>query len=298
MPGRRIVLAALLAGCALCPPPSDALDAASLLIAGCPGTNPAATGLDVEPLLPTGWRRKMSPSTCADLTVLALRYARRPSSAVPAASDLRTLALTLQTPPTPPHSFWKHIGTWLRRRLEPLDWLLKWLHSLPAWSVGPSSRTALLVAMSALLLLGVAAFGFVGLRAAGLIGALRRPSSRGHRRVAQARKAVGAGPLDRDAEAMQTPERPVLALRMLMNALRRSQRIERDGGLTCREVVARALFDTLGQREEFATVALLAERELYGPDGSPIQMPDELRASVQALYDQLLAAPVAAGSAS
>lgn len=298
MPARRIVLAAVLAGCALCPPRGGAASAGiervEAIRAACPAIDQAVASLDVGPLLPAGWRKKASPAACADLDVLVQRYAGRPSSAVPAASDLRTLALDLQKPQSSADSFWKRIEAWLGRRLAPAEGLLKWFRSLPDWNVGPSSRAALLVGTSALILLGVAAFIVFELRAAGLIGAGRRPSSGVRRRIARARKATGTAQRGGDVAPMHAPDRPVLALRMLMEALRRSRRIERDGGLTCRELVARALFDTVGQREGFATVALLAERELYGPDGSPIDMPDELRVSMQALYDQLLAAPVAA----
>jgi hypothetical protein len=84
-----------------------------------------------------------------------------------------------------------------------------------------------------------------------------------------------------------------VALRMLIDALRHSRRIERDGTLTCREVLARAVFDTQAQRDGFAGIALLAERELFGPRDLPIRVPEELRLTLLALYTQLLAAPAA-----
>ena len=290
MPARRIVLAAVLAGCALCALRGDAHDA---LQAACPGIDQAAAGLDIGALLPASWQKKASPASCADLDALVQRYAGRPSSAAPAVSDLRSLALALQKPQSSADSLWKRIYAWLRRRLAPAEGLLKWFRSLPGLNVGQSSRFALLLATSVLILLGVAAFIVYELRAAGLIGAGRRSSSRVRRRIARTRKAAGAARRERDPEPMHALDRPVLALRMLMDALRRSRRIERDGGLTCRELVARALFDTAGQREGFARVAVLAERELYGPDGSLVDMPDELRAGVQALYRQLLVVPEA-----
>lgn len=291
MPVRRIVLAAVLGGCALCPLRGDALDA---LRAACPGIDHAAARLDIGPLLPAGWQKKASPTSCADLDALVQRYAGRSSSAAPAVSDLRTLALALQKPQSSADPFWKRIFAWLRHRFAPVEGLLKWFRSLPGWNVGASSRFAVLLGTSVLILLGAAAFIVYELRAAGLIGAGRHPSSRVRRRIARTRKAAGAGQRERDPELTYALDRPVLALRMLMDALRRSRRIERDGGLTCRELVARALFDTAGQRDGFAQVALLAERELYGPDGSAVELPDELRVSAQALYGQLLAAPEAA----
>ncbi|HEV2268279.1 MAG TPA: hypothetical protein VGR92_02375 [Steroidobacteraceae bacterium] len=311
MLARRIVLAAVLAGCALCPPRGDAFGADTPVITRCATTASdglrgreavlaACSGIDLDPLLPAGWRKKASPTALADLDLLARHYAGPPPSAVPAAGDLRALARALQSPSSPSStdSIWARVRVWLRRLLAPAkELLLKWFRSLPGGTVGPASRSILLVGAGLLILLGVAAFIFVELRAAGLIGAQRRPSSRARRRIARARNASGREELGGDIDPVHTPDRPVLALRMLVAALRRSRRIERDGGMTCRELVTRALFDTAGQREGFATVALLAERELYGPDGSPIDMPKELRVSAQALYDQLLAAPAAARAA-
>lgn len=314
MPTRRILLAAAIAGCALCPPRGDALDshtrinrpapAASAQFQGveairaaCPGIDRAVASLRVDRLLPADWQKKASSTACADLDVVAQRYAGRPSSTAPVATDLRALALALQQPPSSSGSMWKRINAWMRRRLAPAGWLLKWFHSLPDRDVGPSPRTVLLMSLSALLLLVVAALVLVGLRAAGLIGAARRRPSQLRRRFKRVRKAAGTARLGDDAEPMYAADRPVLALRMLMEALRCSRRIEGDGRLTCRELVVRALFDTAGQREGFAAVALLAERELYGPEGSSIDMPDELRLRVQALYGELLAAPRAARTA-
>lgn len=84
---------------------------------------------------------------------------------------------------------------------------------------------------------------------------------------------------------------------MLIEALRRSRRIERDGSLTCRQVLAQAVFDTQRQRDGFASIALLAERELFGPRDSAISVPDELRPTLQQLYTQLLTAPAARSAA-
>lgn len=301
----------------LCPLRADALDAHTLLArcaatAGanlqglaalrraCPGIDQAVTSLGVGGMLPPDWDKKASPAALADLDALAERYAGRPSSAMPAASDLRALALRLQQPHAPPSSpsLWDRLKAWLRRRLAPAAGLLKWLRSLPGWSAGPGAQGVLLVGAGVLILLAVAAFVISELRAAGLFGPGRRRRSDTRRRAARTRVVTVEAKVGGELDPAQALDHPASALRMLIEALRHSRRIERDGSLTCREVLARAAFDTQGQRDGFARIALLAEQELFGPRGSPSGVPDELRAALQALYRQLLAASAARSAAS
>lgn len=307
MPGTRIVLAAALAGSVLCPPLAGALDAHVVLthcaatadpnLRGlaairkvCPGVGHAVAALGMGAMLPARWEKGASPAALAGLDALATRYAGRPPSKLPAASDLRAIALRLQPPgPHSAPSWWNHLEAWLRDRLAPLQGLLKWFRSLPGGSPGAGTRRVLLVAASALILLSLVAIIIRELRAAGVFGQDRRRRSRARRRVANTGVTATRGGIGDDAQGAL--DRPASALRLLIEALRRSRRIERDGNLTCREILTRAVFDTHGQRQGFASIALLAERELFGPLETPVRIPDELRAGLQALYDQLLAAP-------
>jgi hypothetical protein len=280
---RGIVLAAALGSSMLCPLPAHALDAHTL-ITRCTD----AEGPDLQGLVAI---RKACPGIDA---ALAQRYSGHPLSVLPAASELRAIALRLQQPPPPvSSSLWDRISAWLRRRLSLPASVLKWLRSLPGWSAGPSTQGILLVGTSVLLLLGLAAFIISELRAAGLLGARWLKAARGKRRVAQPRAGTLEGEADEGVDPAHALDRPALALRMLIEALRHSRRIERDGSLTCREVLVYALFDTQGQRDGFARIALLAEQEVFGPRGSSIRVPDELRPALQALRTQLLAAPAA-----
>src|SRR6185437_12529494 len=153
MPGRRIVLAAALAGwmlgpllgSLLWPLRADALDAhivvsrcaaaAGANLKGmaalrntCPGIDQAVASLGIGSLLPADWGKKASAEKLGDLAALTRRYAGQPLSTLPAASDLRTIALRLQQPkgPLSSPSLWDHIKAWLRLRLAPLAGLLKW----------------------------------------------------------------------------------------------------------------------------------------------------------------------------
>lgn len=312
MQGWRIALAAALASAMLCPSRAEALDAqgpvkwltvtvsanprgVDALRLACPGIDPALLSRGMGSVLPADWnKRKTSAAACNDLDALVRRYAGQPPSTLPAASDLRQIALHLQQPdaPSSASSLWDHVKAWLRRRFAPLGALLKWVRLLPDGSAGPAFQTVLLAVAGALILLGVVAVILTELRAAGVFNPGRR------RRHAQTRVVTAKASADADAAPADHLDSPASALRMLIAALRHSRRIDRDGSLTCREVLARAVFDTQAQREEFASIALLAERELFGCHGVPMRVPHELRPALRALYIQLSDAPAARSAAS
>lgn len=289
----RILLAAAFASVLLCPLRAHALAASASIQNACPQVDPAALKLDAGSLLPAGWDKKASAQACIQLSAIAVRYSGRPASPLPAVSDLQAIAQRLQPPTAAPASFslWRHIKDWLQRRLAPFAGLLQWLHSLPRGNGGSGLQALLLLGAGALILTGVAAIIFMELRAAGFFGPDRYRRSKARRMTGPARFVTADASPDHQGDGALL-ERPAAALRMLIEALRRSRRIERDGSLTCREVLAHAVFDTQGQRDGFASIALLAERELFGPRESPVGVPDELRPTLQLLYTQLLTAPV------
>lgn len=283
----------------LCPARANAIEARISIRTGCPGIDQGVS-LGIGELLPADWNKKASVARCGDLDALAVRYSGPPSSSLPAAPDLRAIALRLQRPDLPPDSpsLWNRFTSWLRRRLAPFAGWLKWLHFTPGSVAGTGLRTVLLVCAGVLIVLSLVTLIFTELRAAGLFGPNRRRRSEVRRRPAQRKNPSADGTADGDIDEAHALDRPTSALRMLIDALRRSRRIERDGNLTCREVLARAVFDTQAQRDGFAGIALLAERELFGPRELPMRVPDELRPTLQALYTQLLTAPAARTAAS
>jgi hypothetical protein len=261
--------------------------------AACPGIDQALLNVGVASVLPADWDKKSRTAGCSDLDALAQRYAGRPASTLPAVSDLRVMALRLQQPDVASASsaLWSRVKTWLRSRLAPLDGLVKWLRRLPGGSVGPAFRAALLTGAGALILLAVAAVILMELRAAGVFDPDRR------RNAVRTHVAPAEANTDAEIDTAHALDSPASALRMLIAALKHSRRIERDRNLTCRELLSHALFDTQGQRDEFASIALLAERELFGLRGLPMRLPDELRPVLQALYTQLSATPPARSAA-
>jgi hypothetical protein len=91
-------------------------------------------------------------------------------------------------------------------------------------------------------------------------------------------------------DAVAEHVRPEILLRVLVTALARSHRLERDRILTCRELISAARFDTKVQREIFTNIALLAEQALYGnPLSAAVSLDDTLLGDARGLYAQLSA---------
>jgi hypothetical protein len=259
------------------------------LRAACPGIGKAIEGLGLSAWLPEHWRKSITPRALAGLGALASRYGGRPLSAAPEPSALRAIARTLK-PPLPPPGWWDRVKAWLWRRMAPLlHALQQWLDSVARSPAHRALAYALLYALGGLLLLTLAVFAYIELRSAGYIGSKRR----------MARPRAGAAPVPIPAAAGGEPDwsladtRPACLLRVLIEALASTRRIERDWHLTCREICARARFDCARQRRDFEQLVQLAERELYGP-GAPAPVPEETLRAAKALLAELLAAATAA----
>lgn len=215
------------------------------------------------------------------------------------ASRLRAIAVGLKPPPPPP-TLWEQIVAWIRNWLRAQgEGSSSWMRFLPHWGIGPGLARVLFVILAGLIVITVGVFVAIELRAAGLIGAGRRP------RMATRRSSAGRltteVPSSGFAEVDSAPphERPALLLKLLVQALTRSNRLGHERDLTCRELIARARFDTGRQRASFGLVALLAERALYGGPlaAASAAPPDEVLSAARTLYDELLSTPAAGAPA-
>ena len=93
-----------------------------------------------------------------------------------------------------------------------------------------------------------------------------------------------------DVETAAEHLRPALLLRLLVMALTRAHRLEREAIMTCRELITAAHFDNAAQRETFERVALLAEQGLYGdPKRAVAPLSPELLSNAGGLYRELVA---------
>jgi hypothetical protein len=263
----------------------------------CAGLEAAMGRLGFDALLPADWRTRLSPRALADLAALAERYDGPAPALRPDAASLQAIARALQPPPGPP-SWWERIKAWIRHWLESADRNPPaWLRYLPHWRIGGGLAKLVVYGMVTVLLVTVAVIVFVELRAAGVVGkrARRRSAARDVSVETRSKdeRALGIEELD----AVPPHERPVRLLRLLVEALMRSRRLDHDRDLTCRELIAQARFDDERQRNAFSHIALLAERVLYGPERAPVRITDEMVSGARALHAQLLATAPAAQSA-
>lgn len=257
----------------------------------CPDIDRSVASLGLGAVLPPEWQTRLDATALRDLSALETRYAGQPLSHADAA-QLRSIASHMDGE-TGPTSWWQRLVAWLARTLAPSRGQEpSWARTLPAWMLHPRVWWWVRQVMLGAVVIGLAVLVLRELHAAGRLGGAAE------RRKAPLRPTRGphAPSSDLDTEEPRVPDgehRPALLLRTLIEALRRSRRIDHDRHLTWREITRRARFDSPLQRNGFTRLALLAEQELYGPPGCVAQVPDELRDSVAALREQLLTAPPA-----
>jgi hypothetical protein len=264
----------------------------SALSKACPGVDAALNRLGLTGLLPAGWSKSLTASGLADLGALVKRYSGSPPSHPPGSAALRSIALAL-IPPAPPPTPMQRLAKWIRH------WAMILLHRVGRWlrSLGPVARhsglaQAMIYGLAALLIATVLVLVFVlaGTRTGRRWRAPTRPGDAG----------LAAGVTDPAAVQSAEPDwtqlraSPARMLRLLVEALTRSHRLERDRHLTCRELEAQARLDDERERANFTRVTRLAEREIYGPPGGPL-IPEEILREMKTLHARLLAAAGNAG---
>jgi hypothetical protein len=259
------------------------------LRADCPTLATAIENLGLAAHLPQDWKKRVTADVLEDWSALADRYDGLAAPvAPPDSARLQTIARFLRPPPEPPN-WWERFKTWVGSWLDPErgQWP-DWLRWPTQWRPG----NALLYGLIGLVLIAAAVVIAMELRAAGVLGAGRR------RRAPPKRSATATptnSPHSQEPEEIDEPVeqlRPERLLRLLVAALTRAHRLERDRDLTCRELITAARFDTPAQREIFANVALLAEQMLYGdPRRGPTLNDQKIGQNARGLYGELLAAP-------
>lgn len=275
-----------------CAGAGSTLTGISALSKACPGVDEALNRLGLTGLLPPGWSKSLTASGLADLGALVKRYSAPPPSQPPGSAALRSLASAL-IPPSPPPTWTQRLAKWIKH------WTVALLHRVGRWlrSLGPvAGHSALVQAMiyglAALLVATVLLLVFA-------LGGTR--TTRRWRAPAQpGRAGLAAGVTDPAAAQSAEPDwtqlraSPARILRLLVDALTRSHRLERDRHLTCRELEAQARLDDERERANFTRVARLAEREIYGPPGGHL-IPEEILREMKTLHARLLAAAGNAG---
>ena len=275
---------AVLAQCAAHRP---ALKGWPALHAQCPGLGRALQQLGLTGLLPPNWRTTLQSASLGELAALARHYAGSPRSRAPNPAVLQDTAHALATP-TPAPSEWDQIRAWLSHWSAPLTAFVR--RHLRALLHG-RSRAQLLHTVLWCLLGLLFALASIGIYFALRTGLFKRHSVRARPpRSGPAPSSPAQAPLP-DWSGLGT--QPSRILRVLVDALVEAGRLERERHLTCRELTRQARFNSEAQREEFAQVALLAERERYGPP-AVARLPDTVLQKIPTLYAQCRS-PRAAG---
>lgn len=268
----------------------------------CPGLAAAMDGLGLDRQLPHGWQSHLDRSTLVELLALIRRYRADAPSSPPALAQLREALHSLNAPAGRHLSWWERFERWLDGLLTPQagadrGWLLQLLSHLaiPRWL----QQAVLYLSVGALLAMA----GYIiwlELRAAGVL-ARERPARTPPPPRGESAPEAGARELDfEDLQRVPPLERCVWLMRLLVQALRRSGRLQREAALTYRELTAQPVFDDPQQRASFERLALLAERQRYGTlslDGEQwLQLLEEARALHAAWHPS--GAARAAGAAS
>ena len=257
--------------------------------ATCPELAKAVETLGLIAHLPEDWQDRVTPRTLADWSALADRYDGTVAAVPPPdSSRLQTIARLLRPPPEP-LTWWERLKAWVGSWLDPErgQWP-DWLRWPTQWRPG----NALLYGLAGVMLIAVVIVIVIELRAAGVFGAGRRRRAPPRRSPTSTHTAFAESEEPTQNDAAGGPLSPDRLLRLLVTALTRSHRLERDRDLTCRELITAARFDTAAQRETFTTVALLAEQSLYDEPGrAPAPNDATLSQRARGLYGELLAAP-------
>jgi hypothetical protein len=255
----------------------------------CPKLADAIATLGLGAHLPRDWEDRVTPRALMDWSTLADRYdhAVAPVQS-PDSSRLPTIARLLHPPPEP-RTWWERLKTWVGSWLDPErgQWP-DWLRWPTQWRPG----NALLYGLAGVVLIAAVVVIVIELRAAGVFGAGRRRRAPPGRSPQNTRTALAELEEPTQIDEAGGPLSPDRLLRLLVAALTRSHRLERDRDLTCRELITAARFDTEAQRETFSSVALLAEQMLYDEPGrAPAPNDATLGRRARGLYRELLAAP-------
>ena len=261
------------------------------LHAQCPGLGRALQQLGLTGLLPPNWRATLQSDGLGELAALAHHYAGSPRSLTPNPTVLQDTAHALATPTAAP-SEWDRIRAWLSHWSAPLTAFVR--RHLRALLRGRGRVQLLHTMLWCLLAL------LFGLASIGVYFALRTGLFKRRVRAARPPRSELAPPTPDPAPLLNWSDlgtQPSRILRVLVEALVEAGRLERERHLTCRELAAQASFDTEVQREAFAQVALLAERERYGPP-AVARVPDTVLQRIPELYAQCRSARAAGRGAS
>ena len=162
---------------------------------------------------------------------------------------------------------WERFKRWLKDKLEKRKdededtWLEKWSRQFQTSEGVAQAITYIGYALVGALVLFVI---WSELRAAGLLGGVRRASAAGNPAAQWRRRLMLA-----DVTAAPLADRPGMLLRLLGEALTRADRLPAAEGLTAAAIARRATLDAEQEREALVHVATTADAVRYGSHAPP-----------------------------
>jgi hypothetical protein len=259
------------------------------LLPVCPDLDKLIADSGLQAQLGEHWRERLGKEGLSELAGLMQRYQASPPEAGPSHTALPAIVNALRAAPMSERSWWRRFTDWLRELLAPQtrstsdNWLT---HLLSRISSVPVTLQRLLFYLA--LIAVVALAGLIvwrELKLAGLGAGWRGASDR--RRMAAVPVWVNGSLSMRDLDAATASDQPLILLRLLVQALAQSGRIQRERSLTPQELTQYSAFDSSDQRQQFARVSWLAEQRLYGPAQSSQVLDEQTLHAGRQLYSQL-----------
>jgi hypothetical protein len=261
-------------------------DASADVLQQCPRVPAALRALGYDQLLGSGWEARLSGISLRDLRDLSRRYQGPALSRAPSPAELPQILQEMRRD-QPPRSWWQSFKERLRRWFQlpssegGAPWLVQLLSAVP-----PLVLRLLLYCTTAAVVVVALWTIWRELLASGVL-------ERGRGQAVAATpdspvRGLGSAELAAmDLESVPPGQRAAVLLQLLLQALRRAGRVRAERALSCRELIEQASFDSLGQRQRFATVARWAERERYAVEAARSEPPAVLDQG-RALYAELL----------
>jgi hypothetical protein len=258
----------------------------------CPDLEKELTESGIANQLGENWQARLGWRGLKDLDWLTRRYQSQVPGVGPRRDSLSGIVKELRAD-SENHSWWQRVKEWLRQLLESRDfssagWLQRLLSGLAhmpkavGWLLFYGG-IAVILAMALVLVWREVSIAMADTKRA-------RPI-----RVHTEPMAASAASLSlSDLDAVSLLDRPVLLLRLLVQALVASGRLTRERSLTCGELIHRADFDGANQQQRFARISLLAEQRRYAAAESlrGEKVSSEIESAVadgKQLYSQLAA---------
>lgn len=253
----------------------------------CPELGAALGSLGFDEILYQGWQDKLNVHVLRDLLELNERYSVPRWPGVPDTSAVPEILKQLQAEQAPrPVSWWYSFKNWLKQWFEHSDSsLAKWLRHLFDGLLGganlsPGFLQAFVYIVTILTALAAVGIVVYELKAGGILARFRT------------RRAAPKQPLDTsghlaDEEFSADENSPAGVLRALVRRLRQTGRLASERSLTHRELIARAAFDSEGQKTVFARIARAAESILYGSEPAAPETAAALNRQGRELLQQL-----------